>query len=284
MQRFRRARLIVFVWAALAGWSEAPGSAEKQIVTTPNDSIPGKAFEIVGRVKERTANPGLTESDEHLVERSSQRLANKAREMGADAVLGVHGLPADPDFHPRWVSGVAVRFIEPGESASRNRARFITSVLPIEIPDSLVKKAKERSQLADAMRDQAQSAIEPQGYYAHRNGIAIADSSELLTMSDSLWKANFGAWTDNVLCVRFAASHTSSNPLQVRRETSVEAWMYSRTLGHIVWRSEAIGTGTNWGFHDPHALNPFQPKEVVLEKSLQNAVSRVLKDIPAASD
>src|SRR5262249_35269266 len=181
-------------------------------------------------------------------------------------------------------SGLAVRFMEPGGSAAPQRARFIVSVLPIDIPDSLVAKAKERSRLADSMGDEAQSEIEPRGYYAPRSGTAIADSSELAAMTDSAWNANFGAWTDNVLRIRLGTSRTSSNGFQARRGTSIEAGMYSRSAGHIIWRSEAVGRGTNWGFHepvhtgmdgripDPTARDVFEPKEVVLEKSLRNAV------------
>ena len=272
----------------------APGGAEARgskplIVISRADSVPGKAFEIVGRVREQTRASGLTETDQQLEERSKGRLVVKARELGADAVLGMHGLPAGPDAHPRWVSGVAVRLAEPTGLAAPKRARFIVSVLPIEIPDSLVTNAKERSRVADWMRDDARSLIETHGYYAQRIGSATADSSALAAMSDHVWDATFGAWTDRVLCIRLGTSRTSNLVVQSRQETAVEAWMYSRAAGRVVWSTEAVGMGTNWGPRDPqtgvnYLGNVFESKDVMVQKSLLNSVSRVLKEIPTPSD
>src|SRR5205823_8228132 len=58
------------------GGAEARGS-KAQIVISRADSVPGKAFEIVGRVSEKTRDPGLTETDAHLEERVSA-----GRELG----------------------------------------------------------------------------------------------------------------------------------------------------------------------------------------------------------
>jgi hypothetical protein len=194
------------------------------------------------------------------------------------------------------VSGVAVRFAEPTGLAAPKRAPFIVSVLPIEIPDSLVTDAKRRSRIADWMRDDARSEFETHGYHAQRAGSVTADSSALAAMPDDVWNATFGAWTDRVLCIRFATSHTSNLVIQSRQETAIEAWMYSRAAGRVVWSTEAVGTATNWGPRDPQ-LDPqigvgfvgslstgFEPKDVMVEKSLWKAVSRVLKEIPTPSD
>jgi hypothetical protein len=290
--RFLSVPLLAWLaWNAALDPIVAPGGAEArgskaQIVISRADSVPGKAFEIVGRVSEKTRDPGLTETDEQLEERSSDRLVVKARELGADAVLGMHGLPAGPDAHPRWVSGVAVRLVEPTGLAAPKRALFIVSVLPIEIPDSLVTNAKERSRIADWMRVDARSEIETHGYYAQRTGSATADSSALAAMPDNVWNATFGAWTDRVLCIRFGTSRTSNLVIQSRQETSVEAWMYSRAAGRVVWSTEAVGTGTNWGPHYPGNWmgSGLESNDVMVQKSLWNAVSRVLKEIPTPSD
>jgi hypothetical protein len=293
--RFLSVPLLAWLaWIAALDPVVAPGGAEArgskaQIVISRADSVPGKAFEIVGRVREQTRVPGLTETDERLEERSSDRLAVKARELGADAVLGMHGLPAGPDAHPRWVSGVAVRLAEPTGLAAPKRASFIVSVLPIEIPDSLLTRAKERSRVADWMSDDARSELETHGYYAQRIGSATADSSALAAMPDSVWNATFGAWTDRVLCIRFGTSRTSNLVIQSRQETAVAAWMYSRAAGRVVWSSAAVGAGTNWGPRDPETGldywgNVFESNDVMVQKSLQNAVSRVLKGIPSPSD
>src|SRR5439155_19417298 len=135
-------------------------------------------------------------------ERGRGRLGVRGRGRGGDAVLGMHGRPAGPDAHPRWVSGVAVRLAEPTGLAAPKRAPFTVSVLPIEIPDSLVTNAKDRSRVAGWMLDDARSEIETRGYYAHRTGSAIADSSALAVMPDTVWNATFGAWMDRVLCIR----------------------------------------------------------------------------------
>jgi len=139
------------------------------------------------------------------------------------------------------------------------------------------------------MRDDARSGIETHGYYAHWTGSATADSSALAVMPDNVWNATFGAWTDRVLCIRLGASRTSNLVIQSRQETAVEAWMYSRAAGRVVWSTEAVGTGTNWGPHDPgldvdYLDNVFESNEVMVQKSLLNAVSRVLKEIPTPSD
>ena len=293
--RFLSVPLLAWLaWTAALDPIVAPGGAEArgskaQIVISRADSVPGKAFEIVGRVSEKTRNPGLTETDEQLEERSSDRLVVKARELGADAVLGMHGLPAGPDAHPRWVSGVAVRLAAPTGLAAPKRALFIASVLPIEIPDSLVANAKERSRVADWMRDDARSLIETHGYYAQRIGSATADSSALAAMSDHVWDATFGAWTDRVLCIRLGTSRTSNLVIHSRQETAVEAWMYSRAAGRVVWSTEAVGTGTNLKRRDPQADviylgDVFESHDVMVQKSLLNSVSRVLKEIPTPSD
>src|SRR5437867_12192759 len=86
------------------------------------------------------------------------------RALGADAVLGMHALPASSDSHPRWVSGVAVRWLDHGAGGASRRAGFVVAVLPIEIPDALVQKAKERARLADALCDEARSMLETRGY------------------------------------------------------------------------------------------------------------------------
>ena len=296
--RFLSVPLLAWLaWTAALDPIVAPGDAEArgskaQIVISRADSVPGKAFEIVGRVSEKTRDPRMTETDEHLEERSSDRLVVKARELGADAVLGMHGLPAGPDAHPRWVSGVAVRLAEPTGLAAPKRAPFIVSVLPIEIPDSLVTNAKDRSRVAGWMLDDARSEIETRGYYAQRTGSATADSSALAAMPDNVWNATFGAWTDRVLCIRFGTSRTSNLVIQSRQETAVEAWMYSRAAGRVVWSTEAVGTGTNWGpgvnFMNPgfgvNFMNGLESNDVMVQKSLWNAVSRVLKEIPTPSD
>jgi len=192
--------------------------------------------------------------------------------------------------------GVAVRLAEPTGLAAPKRALFIVSVLPIEIPDSLVKNAKDRSRVAAWMRDDARSEIEARGYYAQRPGSATADPSALAAMPDSVWNAAFGAWTDRVLCIRLGTSRTSNLVIQSRQKTAVEAWMYSRAAGRVMWSTETVGTGTNWGPHvygdrlaDPQIGviqmgDGFESSEVMVQKSLLNAVSRVLKEIPAPSD
>ena len=271
---------------AVPGTASAAAADKKQIVISRADSVPGRSFAIVGRVMEKTLTPSLTESNQRFEERSGQRLVGKARELGADAVLGMHGLPMDPDTHPQWVSGIAVRFVEPGASAPSKRAPFIVAVLPIEIPDSLVKSAKQRSLLADGLRDGARDKLETRGYYAATDQSAAPDSTQLAAMTDSTWDATFGAWTERVLCIRPGASRASSMLIQEKRQTAVAAWMYSRSAGRVVWRGEAVGSANNWKARDPSQtlFGVFETDEVVVEKSLVNAVSRVLENIPAAGE
>ena len=72
--RFLSVPLLAWLaWTAALDPIVAPGGAEArgskaQIVISRADSVPGKAFEIVGRVREKTRDPGLTETDEHLEE------------------------------------------------------------------------------------------------------------------------------------------------------------------------------------------------------------------------
>src|SRR5205823_12746754 len=79
---------------------------------------------------------------------------------------------------------------------------------------------KDRSRVAGWMLDDARSEIETRGYYAQRTGSAIADSSALAVMPDTVWNATFGAWTDRVLCIRFGTSRTSNLVIQSRRQRS----------------------------------------------------------------
>jgi len=270
---------------AVPGTASAAAADKKQIVISRADSVPGRSFAIVARVMEKTQTPSLTESNQRFEERSGQRLVGKARELGADAVLGVHDLPMDPVTHPQWVSGIAVRFVEPGASAPSKRMPFIVAVLPIEIPDSLVTSAKRRSRLADGFRDEARSELETRGYYAATDQSAAPDSTQLAAMTDSTWDATFGAWTERVLCMRFGASRALSIVIQKRRQTAVAAWIYSRSAGRVVWRGEAVASAHNWTANPSRSLfGGFDTDEVVVEKSLMNAISRVLKNIPATGE
>ena len=135
------------------------------------------------------------------------------------------------------------------------------------------------------------SEIETHGYYAQRTGSATADSSALAAMPDSVWNATFGTWTDRVLCIRLGTSHTSNLVIQSRQETAIEAWMYSRTAGRVVWSTEAVGMATNWGPGDPYPQigvgfmgNGLESNDVMVQKTLLNAVSRLLKEFPTSSD
>src|SRR5438094_3681266 len=85
--RFLSVPLLAWLaWTAALDPIVAPGDAEArgskaQIVISRADSVPGKAHEIVGRVSEKTRDPRMTETDEHLAERSSDRLVVKSREL-----------------------------------------------------------------------------------------------------------------------------------------------------------------------------------------------------------
>lgn len=291
----------VLALLASPGSFAAARDAQPSIAVTRADTLAGASFEIVGRVFEKTRDPRMTETNQQLEDRSSQGLVAKARTLGANAVLGMHGLPSDPDSHPRWVSGVAVRVLESGDAVAR-RAAFIVAVLPIAISDSLVEKPRDRLELALALQDQACSVMETHGYYARASSLAPADTGVLAAMSDSLWNANFGAWTENVLVLSLERSSTSHRLTEVRRETTLDAWMYSRAAGRVVWRRGAVGSAGNWkahapdtgeqemkrsGFIVPHTAQDwgagFAGKEEVLEKSLANAVARVLEDVPRTS-
>ena len=261
--------------------------AERPIVITRADSLAGRSFEIVGRVVEKTRDRGMIETEEQLVDGSSAGLVRQARALGADAVLGVHGLRGSSDSQPRWVSGVAVRWLEPGAGVASRRAGFVVVVLPIEIPDTLVQKAKARARLADALHDQARSMLETRGYYTAANAPAIADTATLAAMSDSVWNASFGQWTENVLAIEFGRSHSSNLVIQSRRETAVEAWLYSRAAGRVTWRREAVGSANNWKAFDPQFQwrigAGYAGSQEVLEKSLASAVARVLEEAPSPS-
>jgi hypothetical protein len=110
-------------------------------------------------------------------------------------------------------------------------------------------------------------------------------------MTDSTWDATFGAWTDCVLCIRPGASRASSILTQKKWQTAVAAWMYSRYAG-VVWRGEAVGSANNWKARESSQLfgvfetdfGVIETDEVVVEKSLMNAISRVLENIPPAGE
>jgi hypothetical protein len=90
--------------------------------------------------------------------------------------------------------------------------------------------------------------------------------------------------------------------IQKKQQTAVAAWMYSRSAGRVVWRGEAVGSAHNWKAHDPGQtlfgdpsqrllgdpsqtlFGDFETDEVVVEKSIVNAISRVLENIPAAGE
>ncbi len=203
---------------AVPGTASTAAADQKLIVVSRADSVPGRSFAIVGRVLQKALTSSLTESNQGFEERAGQRLVGKARELGADAVLGMHGLPMDPETYPQWVSGIAVRFVEPGASAPSKRMPFIVAVLPIQTPDSLVKSAKRRSRLADGFRDAARAKLETRGYYAATDQPAAPDSTQLAAMSDSTWDATFGAWTERVLCIRPGASRASSLVIQKKQQ------------------------------------------------------------------
>jgi len=287
----------MLAWAVANSVAEpcvaAPHAAEKSILVTRADSLAGKSFEIVGRVFDKTRNPGMTETDEQLVDRSGENLVRKARDLGADAVLGMHGLPGSSEAHPRWVSGVAVRWLAPGAQGSSRRAAFVVAVLRVGIPDTLVEKAKERAGLADVLHDEARSILETRGYYATPSAPAIADTATLAAMSDSAWNASFGPWTESVLAIELGQSHSTNMVIQNRRVTAVEAWLYSRSARRVTWRRAAVGSANNWKAYNPATFPPdpnfawmapgIASAEEVLEKSLTKAVSRVLEDAPPPS-
>ena len=279
-----RTRAALGILALLAGAGSATPSraARPSIAVSRADTLAGVSFEILGRVLASTRNLQSTETNEQFVDRSGDNLVGKARALGASAVLGLHGLPADPDSHPQWVSGVAVRVPESGATAPV-RAPFILAVPTIDIPDSVAQKPRERAKLALALQDQACSMMEKRGYYARASGAAPADTVSLAALSDSAWSANFGAWTENVLVLSLEQSSSSSQVIYSRRDVTMAAWMYSRTAGRVVWRSEAAGGAGNWkGFNPqiPILAQGIASKEEVREKALANAVAKVLDDAP----
>ena len=271
---------------AVPGTASTAAADQKQIVISRADSVPGRSFAIIGRVMQKALTSSLTESNQRFEERAGQRLVGRARELGAGTRCSACTASRwIRETYPQWVSGIAVRFLEPGASAPSKRMPFIVAVLPIEIPDSLVNSAKRRSRLADGFRDEARAKLETRGYYAAKDQSAAPDSAQLAAMSDSAWDATFGAWTERVLCIRLGASRALSMVIQKKQQTAVAAWIYSRSAGRVVWRDEALGSAHNWKANPSQSLfGGFEPDEVVVKKSLMNGISRVLENIPAAGE
>jgi hypothetical protein len=271
---------------ALGSQTASAGGDKRPILVSRADSVAGKSFEVLDVVRSQIDKPRMTETDKEVEERSSDHLVSKARELGADAVLGLHGLPAVPKVHSRWVSGVAVRFVEPGAIPSGGREPRIITVLPIEIPDSLGFIAKKRAWFARLVQDDAQRQTEARGYYAQRGDSAITDSSVLAAMSDSTWSATFGKWTGQVLCVRIVSLHGSDIIMHANVEATATAWLFSRMEGRVTWRSEGTGSASAWGQRTnmPEGLDQFfSAGEGCAATALDRTLTNLLQEIPSVS-
>jgi hypothetical protein len=264
---------------------------KKGVLVTSEWAIDGREFELLGRVSARCRSISLTESDRDLGVRCSGSLISPALALGADAVVGLHVLPTpftESDLSSKFasgVSGIAVRTLEPGQPASKPRARFVVAVLPLEVPDSLVNSAKERDQLERLMQDVAMASVEERGYYAERAESSDTDVSQLAAMPDSAWTRAFGSWTGAVLSTRLVTATGSSTLMRGKQEVTVEARLLSADSARVIWSRMAEGHFASWKANtqisplgvvytvpDPHGTKAARV-EISLGRAVRNAIS-----------
>jgi hypothetical protein len=264
---------------------------KKDVLVTSESAIEGREFELLGRVGAKCRPISLTESDRDLAIRCSGSLVSPARELGADAVIGLHVLPTpftESDLGSKFasgVSGIAVRTLEPGQTASKRRARFVVAVLPMEVPDTLVANVKEREQLGRLMQVVAVASAEERGYYAEPAKSAVRDANELAAMSDSAWTRAFGPWAGAVLSTRLVLANESRSLMRGKGEVTVEARLLSADSARVIWSRTAEGHYASWDANarlDPSGLMLMEPDphgttaarvEISLSRAVRNAIS-----------
>jgi hypothetical protein len=212
-----------------------------EVLVQPGMEVAGRAFDVLGPVRVDRFSAWKHSISTSEIQKLTARLLGPAREMGADAVVGLHS----GEYRDRmaggsrvrfWVSGLAVHLLPPGELPTQARGNAIVALtLPYIAPDVT---APLGSELLEAVRSEATWRLEQKHYFVRECAFASMSADSLARMDDRDMDGAFGGRTELVLTSRI--KEISMEKMTAR--ALLEAELYSRSQKKVVWRDEAWGT------------------------------------------
>lgn len=223
-------------------WEPAASATryEGNVLVDEHMQVEGRSFEILGPVRADRFSAWKHDISAEEIKMLSAKLLGPARNMGADAILGLHS----GEFRDRlaggsrvrfWVSGLAGRLLPPGQTPARARGKSIVAVArPYVSPDVAAPPGQD---LLKAVQDDVTWRMEQKHYFVRTCEAAYADADSLQRMDDREMNEVFGDRTEFVLTSRVKAVSME----KMKAKALLEFGLFSRSERRVVWRDEAWG-------------------------------------------
>lgn len=223
-------------------WEPAASATrnEGNVLVDEHMQIEGRSFEILGPVRADRFSAWKHDISTEEIKTLTAKLLGPARNMGADAILGLHS----GEFRDRmaggsrvrfWVSGLAGRLLPPGQTPTRARGKAIVAVAQPYVSPNV--PAPPGHELLKAVQDDVTWRMEQKHYFVQTCEATYADADSLQRMNDREMDEAFGNRTEFVLLSRIKAVSME----KMKAKALLEFELFSRSERKVVWRDEAWG-------------------------------------------